>query len=662
MLYPHAALAESDVREQSIDFLNLVSKIDAAKEDSVRSFVTHKLWPMVQRMRDRRGALEEEWLAIQRMAVLLHDNNQKYNGRSQAYLPMYLGARRSLVSALSRGLFPSDDYMDVTDRAYGDVEPAKGVAAYLRYEFDESAKIRSRIKPYLANYVDFGNAVLKDYYRTDKVFRADKNGQMQGQYDEGFTVSVRSLFNVFVFPENAQVYEDLLIEAEAIDIDVEYAKQMDRSKRWFNVEEALRAAASGGDRYSNRQTLSDVANIQDTEEFTGTDGETPVSQVQLYEVWLRMVLPPVFYAPGEDKDMPIPARVVMANGIPMSVKRNPFHHQCSPYKWSRANVQPGSWYGSGAGRAVRFLQYLANDFANQTNDNGIYGLNPITLLNTGAFSGNLGPLFPGKTIRVRGDLKNAIDFKHPPTDQLQWGLQLMTMYTSMVQDGSGAPAIQQGQAAGGAAKTATGAQLLQRNALNPLQDMVEDIEGDAMVPMMKDAWALGVQYRSQEFIARIGGDAVKFVPRDVDIDPIFRFLSSSQQQNNQQRALAMEGFGRLAGQMLPLLQQMGKTFDPTYMLRKYWSDAMGGRGFDQMIMPMGQPPGQPGMPPGQGQPQPGQPGMPPGQGMQMPRSATDQANGQAENNNPMAPGEGDILSDVRQGSNVISAQMGAQQG
>lgn len=658
-LYPRAALVDTDIRDAQsntgIDFFKLVDKIDAAKDEKTQAKV-REVSELVDRLKHRRSQLEDEWLAIQRMGVLMHDAGQKYRGRSNAYLPLYISARRSLVSALSRGIFPSDEYLDVTDRAYGDVEPAKGVAAYLRYEFDESAKLRSRIKPFLFNLVDFGNSVIKDWYRTDKIYKGQSRGasgaQLSPSYDEGFAVSVRSLFNVYVYPETAQCYEDLQVEAEYIDIDRDYANAMARSKRWFNVEEALTAAASGqdDDRFAARETLSDVAKIQETSEYRGPN-EKPTSTIQVIEVWMRMVMPPQFYAEDEDKESPIPVRIVMLNGVPLSVKRNPFHHQCSPYKWARQNVQPGSWYGSGAGRSVRYLQYLANDFANQTNDGGIYGLNPITLLNTGSFSGNLGPMFPGKTIRVRGEIKNAIDFKHPPTDMVQTGLQLMTLYTSMTQDGSGAPAIQQGQAAGGAAKTATGAQLLQRNALNPLQDMVEDIEVDVLVPMMKDAWALGVQYRDAAFITQVGGEAVSFVPREVDIDPQFRFLSSSQQSNNQQRTMAMTNFGQLVTTMLPLLQQQGKTFDPTYMLRKYWGDGLGGRGFDQMIKPMMMQPQQP-QQPGMGAPEQAQ--LPPGQD-QMPRSAVDQANGQAENDNPMEQGEGDILSDVRGNANAISS-------
>lgn len=659
-LYPKAPLVEADIRHQiNINFLQLVDKIDAAKDEETKARVM-KVWALVQRLKQRRAPLEDEWLAIQRMACLIHDEGQKYTGRSDAYLPLYLGARRSLVSALSRGLFPSDEYLDVTDRAYGDVEPAKGVANYIRYEFDESAKLRSRIKPFLFNAVDYGNAVLKDYYESDKVFQSKKtftaSAQGKKSYNcEGFRVSVRSLYNVYVYPENAQTQDEVEVEVEYVDISRDYARALEQSKMWFNVEEALQTASGPqDDRYTQRETLQNQSKIVDTEEFKGASDDAPVSQVQVCEVWMRMPMPKEFYADDEQPGMPIPVRIVMCNGIALSVKRNPFEHQGSPYKWYRQNVQPGSWYGSGAGRSVRFLQYLANDFANQTNDAGIYSLNPMWLINTGAYSGNLGPVFPGKQIKVRGDVKNAIQTIHGSTDLVQVGLQLMTFYTSMTQDGSGAPSAVQGQSAGGAAKTATGAQLLQRNAMNPLQDMVEDIEVDVMIPMMKDCWALGVQYRDQAFITMIGGEAVQFVPREVDIDPVFRFLASSQIVNNQQRAMQLQSFGQLAMSMLPLLQAQGKTFDPTYMLRKFWGDALGGRGFDSMIKPVQQMPGM------MQQPQ-GTPGMIQQQ-QQEPRSAVDQANGQEiGTENIMQPGEGDVLSDIRNEANQISQTGGLLQ-
>jgi hypothetical protein len=46
------------------------------------------------------------------MAQLVRDDTSRYNGQSEVYLPVYQKARETRVSHLSRGLFPTDTYID----------------------------------------------------------------------------------------------------------------------------------------------------------------------------------------------------------------------------------------------------------------------------------------------------------------------------------------------------------------------------------------------------------------------------------------------------------------------------------------------------------------------------------------------------------------------
>lgn len=651
---PYAPLAEAGPEDiEFIAFLDTPrAKVNVADNPDLRDKL-NEVWDIIRRVKSRRSELEDEWLAIQRMVVLDHDEGKKYNGRSNAYLPVYARARKTLISAITKSLFPSDEYMDVVDRENGESEEAKACKTVVQYAFETEARVRARIKPFIGQFVDFGWSPLKRWYRTDKILKPKRTRvakgtipPMQTLFDEGFTISARSAFNVVCYPEWAEDKKDLQIEAERLDVPTTYVNAMASSKRWLNVEEALNTGSSTDNfDWMNQQTLSDVSSIPNVTEFRNKTGGL-VSSVIIVEAWFRMVLPPAQYAPDEDTSLPIPTRAVFVNGVPVMVRRNTFYDQQSPIEYATDNQIAGSFYGSGAGRLVRSLQYLANDFANQTNDVAIYGLNPVTLVNTNYFSGPVDSLRPGKVYRTR-DVEQAMKFVSPKVEITQYGLPVLNTIIQMGQDGSGAPQILQGTKA---ASTATGSQLQMQGAQNPIQDTVEDIETQVMVPLMRAAWELSVQYRNAPLLRTMLGEKVSILPADINIDPEFRFLSSSQAINRQARQQGLQAFTQLMMPLLPILNSQGKTVDPVPILQRGWTDGLGNRGFDKIVipMPMAPMPGQAG------------PGMPP-QGPPNPNdiSAVGQGNIIPPDEVNPGPGEGDVFQSIRDQSDAMTGPMGA---
>lgn len=675
----HTALAEvgPEDSEENISFLDTAqAKVNVANDENVRAQVD-QVWDIIRRIKSRRLELEDEWLAIQRMVVLDHDEGKKYNGRSNAYLPVYARARKVIVSALMKGVFPSDEYLDVVDRENGESEEAKAIKAVVQYELECSANIRAVFKPFLGQFVDFGWAVMKRWYRTNKIVkpkrsRTPKNTipPMDVTYDEGFTLSNRSVFNVVVYPEWAESKRDLQIEAERLDIPDSVAMLHFNSKRWLNGEEAMSTGSNNdGFDWANQQTLFDVSNISGVQEFRGKTG-SPVESVIAVEAWCRLVLPKAQYHPDEDSTQPIPARVLFINGVGVLVRRNNFTDQQSPYEYARDNIVAGNFYGSGAGRLTRSLQYLSNDFANQTNDVGIYGLNPVALVNPNYFAGPVDSFRPGRVYKVR-DVEAAVKFVSPKVEIVQYGQTLLQQTVTMAQDGSGAPPVLQGSKA---ASTATGTQQLSANANSPLQDTVEDLEVQVMVPLMHAAWELAKQYRNKPFLRKFlspppidpltGQPAmdpvtqqpmqpemktVSILPSDINIDVEMRFLSSAQAVNRQARQQGLMTFTQLLTPLLPLLQAQGKMVDPTPILQRSWTDGLGNRGFDKLIIPIpmqGQP--SPSGPPSQGQvPPPNQP----------PVSVVPQGNVTDGSTIEPQPGEGDTVMPMR---NMIEQETGPQ--
>lgn len=700
-LLPFTMLSEVGPEDALQSFIDKAGKVNVVNSSittpngtqyTLKDYVERYVWEIIVRCKQRRRPLEDEWLAIQRMTVLTHDDGQRYKGRSNAYLPVYARNRKTLVTKLSKALFPSDEFIDAEDEEGGDGEDAQAAKAVVKYELDNSG-LRRTIKNFLGQFVDFGVSCIKGSYRTERILKGRKPkklGEMNGQavmddgldigYNEGFQASTRSMFNVVVYPETAESKRELQLEAERMEVPLSYIQAMHDEKRWENVPEALAHGSGGTDDFDwvNMATLNDVASIPGTFELRGTDN-SPVESVIVVEAWCKLKLPADQYAPMEDNRRPVPCRVVFVNGVAVMVRRNPLYHQCSPLEYARDNQIVGSFYADGAGRMTKDTQYLANDFVNQCNDAGIFGMNPIALVNTNYFSGKIGTYRPGGTYSVR-DVDKAIKFVDGRPDIIQYGYQMVDRMVTFGQDGSGAPAVQQGSKA---ASTATASQLLQHNSGEPLQDTAEDIEADVMVPLACMAWELSRQYRTQPFIRAITGgkpaidpmtgapimdpvtgqpkmvpDLASFLPSDITAKIRFKFLSSSQAVNRQARQQGVMVFTDLALKLTPNLQAQGLMLAPKPILEKVWCDGLGFRGFDKILIPA--PMGPPGIPPPGGPGGPGGPGpMPQGPNVGGPPASTvPQANVPGTAGNEPVPGEGEEVNNVMANTQAQNAEAG----
>lgn len=631
-----------------------------AADPTVKARIDEQLYGLIEQTRLDRTELNEEWQAIRRMELLTHDDGKRYNGRSDAYLPLFNNAKRTLVSMLSTALFPSDEYCDVAARDSMQSEDAKKVKSYIQYEF-EGAGVRKQMKPFLGQLVSYGNSVLKVRYHKQSAY-VGKNVKlkdvMRAMFQprtvyEGLHVSTRPIFNVYVYPNTADSLDEATLLFEDIDVPKLQVERLFASKDWLNKDEAW-----GGQGNSERQSERHEIQQALTGQVSGNqdhDADSPQQGVWVItEVWSYMVLPRDAYVEGEDPNCPIPVFITMVGSTPVRVTRNPYWHQRPPYLFGRTNRHPGMFYGYGVGKTIRYLQYLANDYANQMNDCGIYTLNPTAKVVPSLLAGPLPPRRPGGVVPVIS--MDAIDWDRPPTEMIQHAQGLATFWSSMAMDSSGAPPILQGAAASKAAKTATGAQILQHNAKLPLQDVVEDIELDVLVQLMKMCWANAQQFRDGEVMATIAGITTKIDPRALDLDATYKWLASSQAVNAQMRNQQAATLMQMVMPAVPLLAQQGKIVNLDVLIRKVW-DGLGYRGFEEFVtaMPMG-PMGMPGMP-GMGGPpgMPGAPGQPP-----EPTSAVDQGNG--GNATEMAPGEGEELGSIRAEADQMAALAGASGG
>jgi hypothetical protein len=600
-------------------------------------FVRDEVIPLVSHVRMGRRGREEEWLEIDRMDNMEHDSNQKYIGKSKAYLPVANNNFNTIVAALMRGFFPSDDFCDVVSRDESGNAKAKNVKALIQWSLE--AQLRREMKSFLRQFAKYGTAAMKYLWKTPK--------RGKGM----FCVSTRNLFNWYIYPQTTASIDEAVMVFEDVDVPRHFLEEKMRDKAFHNVNQALAA----GPRKLDDKDAERMERSGDTEISLGTLSE----MYRLTEVWTYMKLPKDVLGPDKDPECPYVTKIILCNDIILEISGHPYIYEKIPYVDYRSEIEPGIFYGRGFGKRARPFQYLTNDFANQTNDNGIYALNPIAIMNPSYMAQTPKPLAPGVTLYMT-DITQGIRFERPPAEQVQMGMQMMNMYMTQGQSMGGAPPVLQG---GKAEKTATGTQILQRNALAPLQDLVEDGEQSFLIPLMIACWRLSQQFMQEEVMAVVAGEAIKVTPEDLQLNAEFRWLASNQAMNAQQRA--QQGIQMLQALTPPVLQQLmqaGYIVDPAPLLRRVYTDGLGFRGFDQFIKPA---PQMPGMPPGMpGAPAPGMPpGMPPG-GAPMPegdrvRSALEQVTGAAEAP-PMVPGEGEDFGEVRAGADEMAALLGGQ--
>lgn len=636
------------------------TKTNFAEDTSVQAYLLEHVLPIIPQVRTHRVQLEEEWREERRMALLQHDSNQSYIGRSNAYVPAYLRAENTLVSKLARGLFPSDQYLDVTEESQGAEDAAQATKQYLQYEFDKCMKLRGQLKPYIRQFVRHGWSVGKHSYHKEmkKKLKGKKGISMNDvlatmEKDtsmEGSRFKTVSIFNFYVWPTTVDSLEEATLVFEDVDVPMWFIKEMFDKGRW---PEKLRDAALNAPTDPNHlfnQQMQQADMVSNT--ITPTSGTPATGDIaawkMLTEAWVSIPLPKEAYAQGEEVGSPVLCKIILAKDVAVEVSRQPYWHGKLPYVDVRSMPEPGSYYCKGHGFIARYLQYLVNDFANQTNDNGTYALNPVALMNPNTLAATPAPLKPGAVL-LTTDPANGIKFDRPPVEQIQYGQQLLQSWVSMLHDNVGTPPIMQGTNAGKGARTATSSQILQANAENPIQDIVEDFEQAVMQPLMYMTHSNGLQFREGKFWVQIAGlPPLQLSPQDIVGDFQFIWCASSQAASKQQQAQQAMQLLQLATNpaILQLLQMKGLTIDPSVLLRKVYAEGFGFRGFEQFVVPA----------PMMGAP--GMPGQPPG--APMPPGAHNAGMGANQQPGALEPqqGEGEQFADVRDNADSLAAMFG----
>lgn len=649
---PEAPISAGTVDESSVPSIAMPGEEERndknyAEDEEVQEYIQEHILPLMARMVQERTEVNQEWQNINNMVTLTHDETKRYEGRSNTYLPVYAKNRRTTVNSLSRGLFPTSDFLSAKAATPEFKDMEEQAKHWMQHQITCQAKLRLRMKLFLRQFKDYGNSVGKCWYHTaprrpqPKFTRGPyqllTSGMQTPEYsrDDGCRFRAVSMFAWYMWPTTVDTIKEATLVFENVQVPKQVAKFKFKNKEWLNEQD-------GTDYVLASETENHIADYvrKIALSYANASSEQVGDLGTFYwvqEVYCNMPLP--------DSEDPVPVQMYLMNGRPVLVRHNPFWFKHAPYIPMQDENMPNVFYGFGSGRLSRGLNALINDLVNQTTDNGIYGLNPMPIINP-ALLVREGKIAPGSPWYA-SDIDKALRFERPPVEQLQHGMMLSNQAVAWMQDFSGAPPILQGSGSRGNARTATGAQILQTNVKSDVDDTVLDIEEGVLLPLMDMFYALGLQYDRRQRIINVQGQPVEVTQEMWEGAYFFNWLASSQATNSQVRNQQAISLAQLFANMLPLIQANGRMFNPIPLFQRMYGD-FGYRDFES-VMPQAPAPMQPGMP---------MPGQAPGQATadsNMGASAVQQANyGQA------TEGEGQEFGLVRDNADELAAMLGGE--
>lgn len=640
-------------------------------DETVKSWVQENVANILSHIRSDWNTIHAEWQDINQMIAMEMSEKAKYKGETEVYLPTFINALETRTAHVKKASFPTDSYMDVLalkEETPEDIQQRDANKAWMKRQIETNAKLRSNFGSFARNVLAYGFGVLKGYwedclkqqkkgkYKNDKI-AAVLNAKPK-KYSGKCKVKIVNNFTFYAYPLSVDSLDQCTIVFEDIQISKQFVLNMVAKGYW--KEDGINYHSTSNESEVERQkNLQDNTKTSQTA-LSGSVGGDLGSYAEVSEVWFSMVLPKEYHdaetiAAGDHVD-PVPMKAIICGTNIIDIQENPFNHGKHPYLSKSLTATPDVLVTPGYGKWVMSSQFLVNDVVNQVNDNGIYGLNPIIRRDPTKMAGHSlsqtispGAIFDGE--------KDCIEFIRPDVNGIQWGVQLLDRAISTVNDTIAPPILQGTSQSGGAAKTATGAQLLQSNTKTDIQDFNEDLEQQILIPLMEMFHSLGQQFETEEmFLAITGKDKIKFSPEMLAMDLSWQWVASSQNINQQVRGQQMGLFLQaiLNPTVVASLQQQGKMLNLEPILRKMWEDGLGQRSFESLfIKPIApQMPGAAPMP-GINPMQPNAPLSP----EQISATSQNPNNGGMMQMPPQA-GEGEMFRNVRNEAEGVSGAMG----
>lgn len=577
------------------------------EDQGILDWVTANVVGLMPQVRSNMNQIQEEWQRISRMMTMEMEEDASYKGETQVVLPTFANAVETRVAHISKASFPTDSFLDAVatkDETPEEAKNREANKAWMKKQIETYAKLRSNVKPLARNVCMYGTGVLKVWWE-DKLIKQKRKHKAQDlqlekllmqqmeskKYKRCGKLRVKTVNNYafYAHPLTVGDLDQCTLVFEDIQVSKQYIEVMIAHQYW--KEDSIQMSSSIPETETQIQRTLNQNTQTSNSAVSGSASGSLGEYTLMSECWFNMVLPEKYFTKEEIADNehlnPQPMRAIICGSNIVDLQDNPFNHGKYPYLMKKLIDTPDVLITPGYGKLVMTSQYFLNDLVNQLNDNGIYALNPLVLRDITKMAGHSlsQKISPGANFDITE--KGALEFARPPYEQVQAGVQLLQLAKAEVTD-TIAPLILQGvgSGGGGAARTATGAQVLQQNTKTDIQDFNEEMEQQVFTPLLEMAYSLGQQFETEEmFFAITGKEKVKFAPHMLSQELSWQWVASSQTINQQLRGQQMINlFQMLANpQLIQLLATQNLKVKFETLLRKIWEDGFGQRSFESLI-------------------------------------------------------------------------------
>lgn len=499
---------------------------------------------------EERNSKELVWLECERAYLSKHSPNQNTaRWKSKAFVPVSFNAVENIHSQIMAGLFPSQDFFDVTPVQEGFDARASAVRSLLAHQLSES-NFRDNFSAFLKQLITIGNsAAMVDWV-------VDRSGKSVISECSRFTPLDMKYFHVDPFCSDPQRGNKMrrywLTEDEA------------ESLGWFvqeGIEEAAETSSAGGtiegNEDANRRTAAQEADLT-----SGIDRDR--GPLDIFELW------GTFEYNGERFENYV---VSVANGKLLRMLPSPYLDGRDPFIFCRYANVAGEAYGIGALEPALPLQYLINTFTNQKVDelsviiNGMFKYVDDGVIDVDNLISEPSALFEV------GDINNLQRIS--PDTSVTMAYTEISDLERKFEEATGAIKL----VAGGTpnmARTATEVMALTQSGNSRFAEQVANIESTGVTPALRKYIGNAKQFMKKAVSVRILGEAepawIEVSPQDVSHEYTIRAGGSRLVGMRELRMRNLMQYIQIIGQIAPIAQRM----DWDKLDRRIWREL----GFD----------------------------------------------------------------------------------
>lgn len=586
-----------------------------ARDPQIVQRVKDEWLPLTKVVREDRLQQRETWLRYHRIWGVKRDFSG-YEGRTKTYLPIGRKVIENWVRRIKRDLFPDTDWYDIRALRESFERRVPANKAIQGYFFRKQMRLRRSSSPWLRQLVTLGTSPVRHVWRIDertqRILRdvLDESEQPTGRWEQkvetlvdylGPTFRPVDLHAFYVWPttvtdvEDATLaFEDLLVSRDRIEmlgkkpLDPRNAKL---GHVYENVPELMRFLGEqfemrpGGVGTNTEKFEAQKRRLADKGFTHPVDQRLPASMrpADVAESIWRVDL-------GEGVKRYLVA--MACDEVVLRVQENPFWHGGMLWLVGKLVEVLGEFYGRGLPEVFEWLQYLANDIAEQSGDALVWSTNPIAVVDAyGVQDPDSLRMAPGaKWLAAR----NSVQFIEPPQGPAQAGFNAVGMVLGLANEFANVtPAGAVGSAQRGRSRsqqTAAGMQIMVAEGAVDIREVVENLEDQVMEPMLRRNHLLAQQFLTKPVILRLTGvDGATMIDTPVSVGDLlgdyeFEWLGSMAAANQQVRSMQQIQFLALVSKIPPqMLEAEGIKIGLKFLLRDIYGTGLGLRNAERVV-------------------------------------------------------------------------------